>query len=71
MRSWFFIGPMVGAVTMTLINSMLSSYTELWMLYLGTMFVLTVMGRGQFARIIKIARKTPMSILTLNNVCKQ
>ena len=39
----FFIGPMIGAVTLTLINSMLSSYTDLWMLYLGIMFVLTVM----------------------------
>jgi branched-chain amino acid transport system permease protein len=39
----FFIGPMVGAVVLTLINSMLSSYTDLWMLYLGIMFVLTVM----------------------------
>lgn len=39
----FFIGPMVGAVVLTMVNSMLSSYTDLWMLYLGIMFVLTVM----------------------------
>lgn len=39
----FFIGPMVGAVVLTLVNSVLSHYTSLWMLYLGIMFVLTVM----------------------------
>lgn len=39
----FFIGPMVGAVVLTLVNSVLSHYTDLWMLYLGIMFVLTVM----------------------------
>ncbi len=39
----FFIGPMVGAVVLTLVNSVLSHYTTLWMLYLGIMFVLTVM----------------------------
>lgn len=39
----FFIGPIVGAVVLTLVNSVLSHYTTLWMLYLGIMFVLTVM----------------------------
>ena len=39
----FFIGPIVGAVVLTLMNSVLSHYTTLWMLYLGIMFVLTVM----------------------------
>ena len=39
----FFIGPIVGAVVLTLVNSVLSHYTDLWMLYLGIMFVLTVM----------------------------
>lgn len=39
----YFIGPIVGAVVLTLMNSLLSNYTELWMLYLGIMFVLTVM----------------------------
>lgn len=39
----FFIGPMVGAVVLTLVNSVLSHYTTLWMLYLGILFVLTVM----------------------------
>jgi branched-chain amino acid transport system permease protein len=39
----FFIGPIIGAIVLTLVNSVLSNYTELWMLYLGIMFVLTVM----------------------------
>jgi len=39
----YFIGPIVGAVILTLMNSLLSNYTELWMLYLGILFVLTVM----------------------------
>jgi branched-chain amino acid transport system permease protein len=39
----YFIGPIIGAVILTLMNSLLSSYTELWMLYLGIMFLLTVM----------------------------
>ena len=39
----FFIGPIIGAVVLTLMNSLLSNYTELWMLYLGILFVLTVM----------------------------
>ena len=39
----YFIGPIIGAVILTLINSLLSNYTELWMLYLGIMFVLTVL----------------------------
>ncbi len=39
----FFIGPIIGAIVLTLVTSVLSNYTELWMLYLGIMFVLTVM----------------------------
>ena len=39
----YFIGPIIGAVILTLMNSLLSNYTELWMLYLGIMFVLTVL----------------------------
>lgn len=38
----FFIGPIIGAIVLTLINSLLSNYTELWLFYLGIMFVLTV-----------------------------
>jgi len=39
----YFIGPIIGAVILTLMNSLLSNYSELWMLYLGIMFLLTVM----------------------------
>ncbi len=39
----YFIGPIIGAVVLTLMNSLLSNYSELWMLYLGILFVLTVM----------------------------
>lgn len=39
----YFIGPIIGAVVLTLMNSLLSNYSEMWMLYLGLMFVLTVM----------------------------
>ncbi len=39
----YFIGPIIGAVVLTLMNSLLSNYTELWMLYLGILFVLTVL----------------------------
>lgn len=39
----YFIGPIIGAVVLTLMNSLLSNYTDLWMLYLGILFVLTVM----------------------------
>ena len=39
----YFIGPIIGAVVLTLMNSLLSNYTDLWMLYLGIMFVLTVL----------------------------
>jgi branched-chain amino acid transport system permease protein len=39
----YFIGPIIGAIVLTLMNSLLSNYTELWLLYLGIMFLLTVM----------------------------
>lgn len=39
----YFIGPIIGAVVLTLMNSLLSNYSELWLLYLGVMFLLTVM----------------------------
>jgi len=39
----YFIGPIIGAVVLTLMNSLLSNYSQLWMLYLGIMFLLTVM----------------------------
>ncbi|MEX1197884.1 MAG: branched-chain amino acid ABC transporter permease [Pseudohongiellaceae bacterium] len=39
----FFIGPIVGAVLLTLMSSVVSAWTDMWMLYLGILFVLTVM----------------------------
>ena len=39
----YFIGPIVGAVILTLMNSLLSNYSELWLLYLGILFLLTVL----------------------------
>ncbi len=39
----FFIGPVIGAVVFTLLQTVLSLYTEIWQLYLGILFVLTVM----------------------------
>lgn len=43
----FFIGPIVGAVLFTLLQSLLSTYTEIWQLYVGLLFVLTVMYAPQ------------------------
>ena len=39
----FFVGPVIGAVVFTLLQTVLSLYTEIWQLYLGILFVLTVM----------------------------
>ncbi|GAB1266031.1 branched-chain amino acid ABC transporter permease [Aurantivibrio infirmus] len=39
----FFIGPIVGAILLTLLSSVIGNYTELWMLYLGILFVVTVL----------------------------
>ncbi len=39
----FFAGTIVGAVLLTLLQTVLSNHTELWQLYVGLLFVLTVM----------------------------
>lgn len=39
----FFFGPIVGAVVFTLLQTLLSNYTEIWALYVGIVFVATVM----------------------------
>ena len=39
----FFIGPIVGAIVFTLLQTVLSLYTEIWALYLGILFIATVM----------------------------
>ena len=55
----YFIGPIVGAVILTLMNSLLSNYSDLWMLYLGIMFLLTVLflprGFAGFIMMHKVA----------------
>jgi branched-chain amino acid transport system permease protein len=39
----FFVGPVIGAVVFTLLQTVLSLQTELWALYVGALFVVTVM----------------------------
>ena len=39
----FFFGPILGAVVFTLLQTVLSLETEIWQLYLGALFVATVM----------------------------
>lgn len=39
----YFAGPIMGAVLLTYMSSMMSDFTEAWLLYLGLMFVLIVM----------------------------
>ena len=39
----YFIGPIVGAIVLTLLQTVLSNHTEIWQLYVGILFVLTVM----------------------------
>jgi len=39
----FFFGPIIGAIVFTLLQTVLSLETELWQLYLGALFVATVM----------------------------
>ncbi len=38
-----FVGPIVGAAIMVLLNSFLTSYTEYWALFIGTILVLIVL----------------------------
>jgi branched-chain amino acid transport system permease protein len=39
----FFAGPIVGAIVFTLLQTLLSNYTAIWALYVGIVFVATVM----------------------------
>ncbi len=39
----FFFGPIIGAIVFTLLSTVLSLQTELWQLYVGALFVATVM----------------------------
>jgi branched-chain amino acid transport system permease protein len=39
----YFVGPVLGAVIFTFLQSMLSDYTGIWLLYLGLLFLATVL----------------------------
>jgi branched-chain amino acid transport system permease protein len=39
----YFVGPIIGAVVFTLLQSMLSDFTGIWLLYVGILFLATVM----------------------------
>jgi branched-chain amino acid transport system permease protein len=39
----YFAGPIVGAIVFTFLQSMLSDYTGIWLLYLGILFLATVL----------------------------
>jgi branched-chain amino acid transport system permease protein len=39
----FFVGPLIGAVVFTFLQSMLSDYTRIWLLYVGIIFLAMVM----------------------------
>lgn len=39
----FFYGPVIGAIVFTLLQSVLSQHTDLWELYVGVLFLATVM----------------------------
>ncbi len=39
----FFWGPIIGAVAFTVLSTILGLYTELWQMYIGALFVATVM----------------------------
>src|SRR5262249_11670950 len=39
----YFVGPIIGAGIFTFLQSMLSDYTGMWLLYLGVLFLITVL----------------------------
>ncbi len=39
----FFIGPVFGAILLTLLRTVLSNFTDIWLLYLGLIFLATVL----------------------------
>ncbi|MET0606325.1 MAG: branched-chain amino acid ABC transporter permease [Beijerinckiaceae bacterium] len=52
-----FYGPIIGALFLTLMSSMLSDYTQAWQFYVGGVFVLMVMfAPGGFAGMVEKAR---------------
>jgi branched-chain amino acid transport system permease protein len=53
----YFIGPILGAVLVSYLQSMLSDITDLWQLYFGLLFVATVMfAPGGISHLIMIHR---------------
>ncbi|GAB5439027.1 branched-chain amino acid ABC transporter permease [Falsiruegeria mediterranea] len=62
----FFVGPIIGAIVFTLLQTVLGLYTEIWALYLGILFVSCVMFfPGGFAGIIAMHRR-PLALGKLN-----
>ncbi|MGI3169491.1 branched-chain amino acid ABC transporter permease [Pseudooceanicola sp. C21-150M6] len=39
----YFVGPIMGAILLTYMQSMMSDFTEAWLLYLGLLFIMIVM----------------------------
>ena len=39
----YFVGPIIGAIVMTLLNTVVSGVTDLWLLYTGLLFIGTVL----------------------------
>jgi len=69
----YFAGPILGAVVLTLMTSMLSDFTEAWLLYLGAMFVLIVMYAprgmaGIFADLSTFARNEGLGTLAKRSI---
>jgi branched-chain amino acid transport system permease protein len=61
----YFIGPIIGAILVTYLQTMLSDYTNVWQLYFGLFFIATVMfAPGGLAHLIMIHR-APLRAATL------
>ena len=39
----YFVGPVIGAIILTMLSTVLSNYTDVWLLYLGLIFLSTVL----------------------------
>jgi branched-chain amino acid transport system permease protein len=54
-----FYGPIIGAILLTITQSMLSDYTKVWQLYVGLVFMAVVMfAPGGIAGILEMVRRT-------------
>ncbi|WP_170415571.1 branched-chain amino acid ABC transporter permease [Ruegeria atlantica] len=66
----FFVGPIIGAVVFTLLQTVLGLHTELWALYLGILFVACVMFfPSGFAGLIAMHRR-PLALGNLKLLIK-